>query len=141
MYLNDGKIDSEIVVEVWDWEQKGNHSELGQTRINLREMLLPTPYFPLMADQKYVNCLLLCIHFFSASTFPFPLSFVNISVRKNTGSFFVESVTPLTAEQLKPPPLAFTLKCSASKLDKKDGPLSKSGIPLAIHFCLFHTNV
>ncbi len=39
----------------------------------------------------------------------------------------MESVTPLTNGQLKPEPAGFTFKCSASKLDKKDGPLSKSG--------------
>jgi hypothetical protein len=117
--LNDGRVDSEIVVEVWDWEQKGNHSELGQTSINLREMLLPTPYFTL-TDQKYVSPLFFLVYNFSPS------------IRKHVGSFFVESVTPLSADQLKPPPLAFALKCSASKLDRKDGPLSKSGIPFQL---------
>jgi len=39
----------------------------------------------------------------------------------------VESVTPLSAAQLSPPPEGFTIHCSATKLDKKDGPLSKSG--------------
>lgn len=48
----ENRLNTGVLVEVWDWEQKGNHSKLGETRINLREMLLPTPYFSLV-DQGY----------------------------------------------------------------------------------------
>lgn len=99
MILNTGStVNQSLLIEVWDWEQKGNHNLLGSANVVVRDMLFPTPYFSLLNSKGDA-----------------------------AGSFFIESVTPLAAGQLALAPRAFTFHCSASKLDKKDGPLSKSG--------------
>src|SRR5690348_7097362 len=56
------------------------------------------------------------------------LAYITSPGYESSGAFSVDWVAPLDFATKKFVPVAYSVSCSAMKLDKKDGPLGKSGM-------------